>query len=147
MLHSISPSIVDHDISLFLEYNMVLIRQENSLEAGWPGADVIRRLVENASGLFIWAATACRFIHEGKRFAPKRLKKFLEGSRTSTTAPEKHINEIYITVLKQSVSEDFTDEEKTESYRLLKHILGCVAVLFSPLFFRSPRNAPRCYEE
>ena len=130
MLHSISPSIVDHDISLFLEYNMVLIGQENSLEAGWPGADVIRCLVENASGLFIWAATACRFIREGKRFAPRRLKTILENS---TTTLEEPINEIYITVLKQSISEGFTDEEKTESYLLLKHILGCVAVLLSPL--------------
>jgi hypothetical protein len=35
---------------------------------------------ERPSGLFIWAATACRFIREGKRFAVRRLHTILEGS-------------------------------------------------------------------
>ena len=73
VLHNISPAIVDHDISIFLEYNLKVIRQERALDAGWPGEEVIKRLVQSASGLFIWAATACRFIREGKRFATKRL--------------------------------------------------------------------------
>jgi hypothetical protein len=65
VLHSISPSIVDHDISIFLEYNLGLIGQEDEQGPGWPGLEVIRRLVESASGLFIWVATACRFIRDG----------------------------------------------------------------------------------
>jgi hypothetical protein len=65
VLHSISPSIIDRDISIFLEYNLSLIGQEDAQEPGWPGLEAIRRLVETASGLFIWAATACRFICEG----------------------------------------------------------------------------------
>lgn len=61
--------------------------------------------------LFIWAATACRFAGDGKRFAVTRPAKILEGDIDSTTAPAKHLNEIYITFLKQSISPDFTDEE------------------------------------
>jgi hypothetical protein len=133
VLHNISPAIIDHDIAIFLEYNLKIVRQERCLDAGWPGEHVIRTLVQNASGLFIWAATACRFIREGKRFAVKRLAIILEGSSTSITAPEKHLNEIYITVLEHSISSNYTDEEKDELYSILRHILGSIVVLFSPL--------------
>jgi hypothetical protein len=133
ILHRISPAIIDHDISVFLQYNLDIIRQECSLDAGWPGGDVIKRLVQSASGLFIWAATACRFIREGKQFTGKRLKTILEGGSTSVTLPEEHLNRIYITVLKQSISPNFTKEEGEELYGMLRHVLGCIVVLFSPL--------------
>jgi hypothetical protein len=133
VLHNISPSIIDHDISIFLEYNFRLIRQERSLDAGWPGEKVIRCLVQIASGLFIWAATTCRFIREGKRFATKRLDTILEGNRSAVTAPEKHLNEIYITVLKHSISPEYTNEEQEELCSILRQTLGSIVVLFSPL--------------
>ena len=133
VLHNISPAIIDHDISLFIEYNLRLIGQERCLDTGWPGKEIITRLVWNASGLFIWAATACRFIREGKRFAAKRLDTIIHGSSNATTAPEKHLNEIYITVLKHSIYPDYTDEEREDQYRMLRHTLGSVVVLFSPI--------------
>jgi hypothetical protein len=42
VLHSISPSIIDHDISIFLEYNLSLIGQDDAQEPGWPGLEAIR---------------------------------------------------------------------------------------------------------
>jgi hypothetical protein len=131
VLHSISPSIVDHDVRIFLEYNLRLVGQERYLGRGWPGEDAIRSLVQLASGLFIWAATACRYIREGKRFAAKRLDTILNSS--AATPPEKHLDEIYVTVLKHSVSAEYTDEEKEELFCMLRQILGSIAVLFSPL--------------
>jgi hypothetical protein len=133
VLQNIPPAIINHDISLFLEYNLGIIGQEWTLGAGWPGEQALRQLVLNASGLFIWAATACRFIREGKRFALKRLDAILKGSSSAVTAPEKHLNEIYIAVLKHSISSDYTDEEKEELCGMLKQTLGCVVVLLSPL--------------
>jgi hypothetical protein len=53
VLHNISPAIVDHDIFLYLEYNLRVIGQERCLDAGWPGKEIVTRLVRNASGLFI----------------------------------------------------------------------------------------------
>lgn len=133
VLHNMSPSIVDHDISIFLEYNLGIVRRERSLAAGWPGEEIIRQLVEIACGLFIWAATACRFIREGKRFAAKRLDTILKGNSGAVTEPNKHLDEIYTTVLSHSVSSEYTDEEKGESYGMLRQILGSIVVLFSPL--------------
>jgi len=133
VLHNVSPTIINHDISLFLEYNLGIIRQECTLGADWPGEVVLQQLVLYACGLFIWAATACRFIREGKRFARKRLDTILEGSSSAITEPEKQLNEIYLAVLNNSISPTYSDEEKKEVYDMLKHTLRSLVVLLSPL--------------
>ena len=133
VLHNILPSIIDHDISIFLKYNLGIIAQERSLDAAWPDEEVVKHLVRIASGLFIWAATACRFISKGKRFATRRLNTILDASSRILTAPEKHLDEIYTTVLKHSIAPEYTDDEREESYYMLRQILGSIAVLFSPL--------------
>jgi len=133
VLHDISPSIVDYDIKLFLETELQVIGQRWCSRAGWPGAEAVMQLVQSASGLFIWAATACRFIGDGRRFAGRRLETILRNRGNATAAPEEHLDEIYVTVLRNSVSADYTDDEKQEQYRTLKYILGSVVVLLSPL--------------
>ena len=131
VLHSISPSIVDHDIFIFLEYNLTLIGQEDAQEPGWPGLEVIRHLVETASGLFIWAATACRFIREGLS-TEERLHKLLEGANASST-PEEHLNRVYITALRSSIQTSYIEKERQILYTTLREYLGSIVVLFSPL--------------
>jgi hypothetical protein len=133
VLHNISPSIVDHDIYVFLEDGLSKIRQERTLGDRWLGEQILQKLVLNASGLFIWAATVCRFICEGKRFASKRLDTILKGSSSIIIPLEKYLDEIYITVLKNSISSDYQNEEKEELYKILKYILGSIVVLLSPL--------------
>lgn len=46
VLHNISLLIIDHDISIFLEYNLGIIREKRSLDSTWPGKDVIGYLVK-----------------------------------------------------------------------------------------------------
>lgn len=41
VLHSIQPTIVNYDITLFLEHNLGRLRQEWTLGAGWPGEQVL----------------------------------------------------------------------------------------------------------
>ena len=94
----------------------------------------MQQLVLRASGLFIWAATACRFIREGnRRFALKRLDTILKGSISNITAPEKQLDEIYTKVLKHSISLNATEEEQEELSQGLRHVLGSVVILLSPL--------------
>lgn len=133
VLHNIEQSIVDQDIYLYLKYNFGIIRRERFLEVSWPGERILRYLVKVSSGLFIWAATACRYIREGKRFAPRRLEYILQNSQGVPTAPEKHLDEIYGTVLRQTISPEYTSEEKVEVYTLLRKILGSIITLLSPL--------------
>ncbi|KAH8714805.1 putative WD-repeat protein [Phaeosphaeriaceae sp. PMI808] len=133
VLHDISPPIVDRDIKLFLETQLHSIGQKWYSRAGWPGTEAIAQLVQSASGLFIWAATACRFICEGRRFAAKRLETILRNDSNITATPEKHLDQIYVTVLQNSVSAEYTDEEREEQCRMLKYVLGSVVVLLSAL--------------
>ena len=57
----------------------------------------------------------------------------LESSITSISAPEKHLDEIYITILSNSITTDYTKEERKEVYGMLKRILGSIVILSSPL--------------
>jgi hypothetical protein len=52
-------------------------------------------------------------------------------------APDKHLDEIYTFVLKQSIGPGYMDNEKDEAYYMLRQILGSTAVLFSPLSIHS----------
>ncbi|KAL2827367.1 hypothetical protein BDW59DRAFT_160332 [Aspergillus cavernicola] len=132
ILHHISSDTLGHDITVFLQHELQGIAQELGLDPLWPGAEAIERLAEGASGLFIWGATACRFIHEGGVFAEERLATLLQG-RTSGTAPEERLNAIYISVLKSSLYPTYTEQEREKVCQLLRLILGVVVILSSPL--------------
>ena len=125
ILHNISPQVVNDDIALFFEAKFEELRKKARLSPDWPGHQSIKVLVQKAAGLFIWAATACRFICES-RDAEKQLSRLLEGS-TSPSKPEKQLDDIYLTVLKSSISQD--DEEE----KALRTTLGIIVILFSPL--------------
>ena len=131
ILHSISPQIVNHDIFLFFDHQFNILKQEQRLAADWPDHQIIKVLVQKAAGLFIWAATAYRFICEG-RYAEKRLSRLLEGS-TSISKPEKQLDDIYLTVLKSSISRHDEEEERAEVCEALRTTLGTIVILFSPL--------------
>ncbi|OBT38473.1 hypothetical protein VE00_11146, partial [Pseudogymnoascus sp. WSF 3629] len=132
VLHNVPSLIVDHDISLFLEYNLGKIRQEWTLGADWPGEVVLRQLILYACGLFIWAATACRFINEGEEFAEGRLSEILKGTGFDGS-PEQHLDQIYLTVLQRSIPNTFRVAEKVQLYARQQKILGSIAILLSPL--------------
>jgi hypothetical protein len=150
-LHDISPLIIDHDIATFLEHHLRIIANECYQSPDWPGAEVIRLLVQKASGLFIWAATACRFIQEGGQFVDDRLRVVLKdssvtdnSSRNSSSSedsctddqfeilPEKRLDSIYLTVLKRPVRR-YRKHERKKWYTLIKATLGAVVLLYSPL--------------
>jgi len=132
VLHDISPSIVDHDISTFFKYNLGLIGEEDGQDADWPGAEVINILVKKACGLFIWAATACRFVSEGP-FGDERLGTLLDGGTSTAGTPEEHLNGIYKTVLQNSIRPGFSQQDKEKFCSALRYILGSIVVLFSSL--------------
>lgn len=127
---------MDHDISIFLDHEMGSIGQEWSLRAGWPGEQALKQLVLNASGLFIWAATACRFIREGRLYAAKRLSMILNGS-ASTLTSEHHLNNVYMTALESTVHKGYLEKEKKNMCSVLKQALGTLVLLYSPLSINS----------
>jgi hypothetical protein len=83
ILQDISRLIVDEDISLFLRHKLATISPEN---------EVVAQLVRRAAGLFIWAATACRFICQGSS-PEKKLHIILRDSGSA------HINVVHVALL------------------------------------------------
>ena len=127
ILQDVSRSAVDNDI-----YNFLNHRFERTLPKDWPGKQATKHLVQKAAGLFIWAATAYRFLHEGRPFHEQRLNLILQGN-ANTTEPEAELNKIYITVLKNSLHPRYREQERNDFYKKLRGILGSIVLLFSPL--------------
>ncbi|KAF5536443.1 vegetative incompatibility het-E-1 [Fusarium phyllophilum] len=134
ILQEISPDVVNQDLRTFFNDQFKKLREERELDDDdWPDSRSIGRLVENASGLFIWAATACRFICEGRRFptVKKRLESLCYGS-SSGEGPQKKLDEIYTAVLQDFV-QGVSTGEREEMYEILRRVLGAVSILYSPL--------------
>jgi hypothetical protein len=137
VLHNISQSTVDHDIFIFLKHNLGLIGEKRFRNNDWPGEEKVNILVERASGLFIWAATAHRFIREGGKglVIKNRLSTILQISRSTAklTKMEEHLNSIYLTVLMDSIPAQLSDDEKEETLGMLRIILGSIVAMLSHL--------------
>ena len=78
-------------------------------------------------------AIVYQFICEGKRLVYKRLDIILNSSNSTITVLEKYLDKIYLTVLKYSISSEYSDEEKEEVYNILKLTLRSIVVLLLPL--------------
>jgi hypothetical protein len=77
--------------------------------------------------------SAAAFNSFDKRHPLCPSRHFVIQDNTSITAPEEKLNEIYITILKNSVSDKYSDQEKEELSNVLKAILGTIVILFSSL--------------
>jgi hypothetical protein len=62
ILHTISPVIIEYDISIFIRDELKKIKERRIFAPEWPGEQLIEILVQRAGSLFIYAATVCRFI-------------------------------------------------------------------------------------
>ncbi|KAL9607560.1 MAG: hypothetical protein Q9167_007535, partial [Letrouitia subvulpina] len=127
VLQSIPSSSVKQDLLTFFRHELNI---DNSKK--WPSEVDIACLVERAGDLFIWAATACRFIKGGRRLARRRLASILDGNSV-TKGSEKKLDEIYMTILVQSISGDYDNQEREELLKLFREIVGSIVVLFDPL--------------
>ncbi|KAF8595294.1 hypothetical protein BDV93DRAFT_481185, partial [Ceratobasidium sp. AG-I] len=74
----------------------------------WPD-DTIQLLSQRADGLFIWAATACRFI-SGAVNVNHSLKQVMEGTGTSGSSDT--LDELYATAIRRSM--DRVDQDNIE---------------------------------
>lgn len=135
-LQDVPSEAVDSDISrLFCNEFEAIRKKRKNLSAEWPGADNVEALVERSGGLFIWADTACRFVREGGKFSQKRISKLLE-SDLHMIAPEKGLDMLYITVLKESISpkdSHYDKEEKDLLCKQLRSVLGALVISLSAL--------------
>ena len=123
----ITSRICSEDILSYFRHFLALIRTRGRhlrLGPDWPEEAVLRLLAQRASGLFIWASTALKFING---YDPrKRLETVLEGG-TSASA-EAALDALYKTALESGGSWD--DEDFVADFRA---IVGIILVAQQPL--------------
>ncbi|KAF8602950.1 WD40 repeat-like protein [Ceratobasidium sp. AG-I] len=105
-----------NDIYAYTRKQMSEIAMKRN-RADWPD-DIIQLLSQHADGLFIWAATACRFISDAVN-VDQRLKQLVEG--TGSSGSSYRLDVLYTAAIRQSMeSEDPDNVEYTRQ---------CVAVI------------------
>jgi hypothetical protein len=129
-LHSISQQDIEHDISIFLRHWLATIKEEHSIEKDWPGEETIQILSQKAGGLFIHAATACRYLSESP-YPEDRLSEMLQVNTTGHSST-KELDEMYMIILNRLITKG-RDEDNRDMARLFKQIVGSIVILFDSL--------------
>lgn len=138
VLHDIDQSVVDHDISIFIEHELAGIQHDFHLPKDWPGDERIKHLVKDAGGLFIYAATICRFIGDDLRDPAERLEKIEEGrkSRQSPLHLQKggDLPKLYKQILDYSVfGVNCSEDAKDELAQRFQQYVGPIILIFDLL--------------
>ncbi|KAB5591834.1 Vegetative incompatibility protein HET-E-1 [Ceratobasidium theobromae] len=111
ILHEIEQSLVQVDIELYLAEELQFV--------SLPKAQV-QKLAKLSGSLFIYAATAVRYIREGGGFATSsgRLSTILEANSKSS---KKHaeIDELYATILSAVLEDEKLEDEEKDLIRLV----------------------------
>ncbi|OCK79260.1 hypothetical protein K432DRAFT_252439, partial [Lepidopterella palustris CBS 459.81] len=133
ILHEVPKQTIEHDIAIFFEHELTKVREQRSLSADWPSRDQIQALVVMAIPLFIFAATACRYIGD-KRDNPKKRLEIILQYQTGTRVSK--LDRTYLPILEQLFDdEDEADKERRTSE--FREIVGSIVTLESPLSITS----------
>jgi hypothetical protein len=143
VLHDVCRTIIDRDISVFFKHMLGEIKDEfEDLSEDWPGDEKINSLVKKADGLFIYAATVCRFIKDDEERSPQELLNlFLPCNITKDSREQPHseipyrspmqgLDKIYIQILQHSFKKVENKEDIAKSFRW---IVGSITILSEPL--------------
>ncbi len=133
VLHNIPKHTIEHDILIFLTREMNQIQQDHEVSEDWPGQHNIEIIARRAAGLFIYAATVCRFIGDldDPEGPEERLNLVLHGN-SNCQSSTKTLDEIYTQVLERSIKKNDEDSKKKlrENFR---YVVGSIIVLSDAL--------------
>jgi hypothetical protein len=113
-LQDLDTVIVQADIRTYLEHSftaIISVRRELTLD-NWPLAEDVEKLVNLSGLLFIYAATAVRFVQNPK-FDPRlRLVQVLgQGQQSAGASPYRQLDALYRQILSDAVTDPDGDEE------------------------------------
>jgi hypothetical protein len=128
ILHDIEQSIVDQDLMLFYKDRLTYTAKRFGLDDRILSDETIQFLVQKSDRLFIYAATVCRFIHQGGQLASDRLSLLIAAGYT-LTKPDKELDQIYTTVLTYSLTIQLEPEEADKLQTLFRRIVRSIVVL------------------
>lgn len=138
ILQNIPAPEIEHDISEFLEHTLQTIRDDfnasvpdkRNLPLSWPGQSNIQVLVKMAVLLFIFAATACRFISDRRCGSPD--EQLTELLLYRTRSQESQLDATYLPVLNKFAA-GLPSRKRDQVLQQFRDIIGSIAILASPL--------------
>ncbi|KAM6537996.1 hypothetical protein FALCPG4_003886 [Fusarium falciforme] len=124
------------DITFYLSYTLAKIAEKHGVSQNWIDEADVHKLSQKADGLFIYAATACRFL-DAEDFADEearleRLEQIFEDDG-EVKGPQQKVDEIYLKVLSFPHLASSTKKTRKRVYSRTGTILGFLAVLFEPV--------------
>ncbi|CAP61990.1 uncharacterized protein PODANS_5_1230 [Podospora anserina S mat+] len=140
VLHEIPESIIEHDITTYLDSELTKIRNDyNDLSPGgrqlphdWPGPQIVQDLVKMAVPLFIFAATVCRFIRDPAWCDPgDQLAKILEYQSGTQQSEIDKLDATYRPVLDRLLVG--SEESKRSLLYEFRMVVGPIVLLAEPL--------------
>jgi nucleoside phosphorylase len=148
LLQEVPKHTIQHDIRTYFEHELGQIQQQRSLSPNWPSRDEVAALVEQAVPLFIFAATATRYIGDKRGNPTKRLEIVLGfGNRNAKVSK---LDATYLPILNELFNEE-DEEEREERGCEFREIVGSIVLLETPLSVASlahllhlPKDAIRC---
>ncbi|QRV84807.1 Vegetative incompatibility protein HET-E-1 [Ceratobasidium sp. AG-Ba] len=119
-LHDIKQSLVQADIKTFLTEELRFIG---------PSEDQVKRLAEQAGKLFIYAATAARYILPPGRLGDplKRLAAILSAETDSLSKRHRDIDGLYSTILSAALEHPELEIDEADDIRFVLHTVVCAA--------------------
>ncbi|KAJ4039148.1 hypothetical protein NW756_009737 [Fusarium oxysporum] len=135
-IESTSEEQQPNDISLYISHTMGEIAKKNGVHADWISQAEIRRLTDKANGLFIYAATACRFLDSDyftdQGYRDEQLE-LIFNDEWETEGPQQTLDSIYTKVLEFADMKTSHKSLRDRVYSSISKILGFIAVLFRPV--------------
>ncbi len=129
ILHEIDNAVIAHDIQHYLEHQLKYIREQDefpNIPPSWPSPFDLQVLVLRAGKLFIWAATAVKFIGDTYILDPERQLQIILNSSMSSQKPYAELDEMYRVVLSNGIP----NLDRLPEFQL---VLGTVVLLRNPM--------------
>ena len=135
ILHDIEKSIVRADIELFLRFRLDEVASQHGLKTPWPTPYELGVLVKRADVLFIYAATAIKFIADKHWADPNRQLRVLlveEQPNSLTASPVsryREVDSLYLQVLQNAIPEELDDGLSSR----FRTVVGAIVLLQDPM--------------
>ena len=129
ILHEIDSAVIACDIQHYLECRLKYIREQDefpNIPPSWPSPFDLESLVHRAGRLFIWAATALKFIGDTHILDPVRQLQTILNSSKSSQKPYAELDELYQVVLSKGIS----NPDRLPEFQL---VLATVVLLQDPM--------------
>ncbi|OCK90674.1 uncharacterized protein K441DRAFT_617682 [Cenococcum geophilum 1.58] len=129
VLDEISREVVDRDILTFFKMQFSEIREIfEEVAPDWPGEHRLNLLVNKSEGLFIYAATVCRFLKSNYHCESRKRKR-----STPLKSPYLELDKMYTQILSYSLKHIEDLRDKAHIANEMKNIISAIAVVSQPL--------------